>query len=171
VVGRPLRPALGPTQPPIILVPGRSGVKETGGVALTPAPAPTHRLKKECSYTCTPLCAFMTCYRINFTFTYRVETIIRYWRLCKFLGVFHLPPYDVERTFSAFFFVCGLKRPDGEWSFFMCAGISAAVCHGGSRTGSLTYHRTEGDDSFAAGVGVGGKKGSAHFVGNSLGLL
>ena len=51
--------ALGPTHPPVSLSRRYSGPV----VVLTPA-----RLKKEYSYTSTPLWVFMVGYRLNFTF-------------------------------------------------------------------------------------------------------
>jgi hypothetical protein len=49
----PSRPALGPTQPPIQMVPRLSQLYSGGGVVLTTHPHPARKLKREYSYTST----------------------------------------------------------------------------------------------------------------------
>jgi hypothetical protein len=66
----PFRPTLGPTQPPIqwVMGPFPRGKQQGCGINY-----PTHlgqRLRKEYSYTSTPLWAFMACSKVNFTFAF-----------------------------------------------------------------------------------------------------
>jgi hypothetical protein len=60
----PSRPALEPTQPTIQWVPDLSRGKSCRGAALTTHAHLESRLKKELSYTCTPLWAFVSSSRV-----------------------------------------------------------------------------------------------------------
>jgi hypothetical protein len=66
-----LRSALGPTQSQIKWLPGISLGQIVRGMALTTHHLPVPRLKKEQSYTSTPLWVFIADYKVNLT----------YWRI------------------------------------------------------------------------------------------
>jgi hypothetical protein len=128
------------TQPPILWVPGLSRGWNGRDVALTTHPHLAPRLKKEQSYTYTPLWDFVACSRMNFTFTFTFTLPL--WTCHRASGSeWHLRRFRLYKCVTLISNVCLVYTLNRTQAFidYMCMS-----CGPGSSVGIVTDYGLHG---------------------------